>query len=53
MPDRGTPDHGELNYTHIFKVINEMGYEAPLGAEYLSPLNTDDTLEWMKIFASS
>lgn len=52
VPDRGTPDHGEVNYAHIFEVIADMGYDAPLGAEYKSPLQTGETLGWMKLFAS-
>ncbi len=53
VPDRGTPDHGELNYGHVCNMITEMGYDAPLGAEYKSPLKTDETLDWMKDFARS
>ena len=48
VPDRGTPDHGELNYAHIFKEITAIGYTAPLGAEYKPNGPTDDTLGWMK-----
>jgi hydroxypyruvate isomerase len=48
VPDRGTPDHGEVNYTHIFQVIADMGWEVPLGAEYKSPLPTDETLGWLQ-----
>lgn len=50
VPDRGTPDHGELNYLDIFKTIADMGYNAPLGAEYKSAKPTDETLGWMKLF---
>ena len=31
VPSRGRPDHGEINYQHIFKQIAEMGYTAPSG----------------------
>jgi hydroxypyruvate isomerase len=47
VPDRGAPDHGEVNYPHIFRVIADLGYAAPLGAEYRPDGNTDDTLGWM------
>ncbi len=50
VPDRGTPDHGELDYYHVFKAITDMGYKTPLGAEYKSELATDETLGWMKLF---
>ena len=50
IPDRGTPDYGEVNYHHVFKAIEDMGYDAPLGAEYKSVEPTDETLGWMKLF---
>lgn len=48
VPDRGAPDHGELNYAHVFQVINELGYTAPLGAEYKPSGDTEASLGWMK-----
>jgi hydroxypyruvate isomerase len=48
VPDRGPPDHGEIAYDHIFRVIAELGYHAPLGAEYKSTLPTEATLGWLK-----
>ena len=47
VPSRGRPDNGEINYQHIFKRIADMGYTAPLGAEY-KPENgdTDSSLGW-------
>ncbi|WP_187429834.1 TIM barrel protein [Roseobacter fucihabitans] len=50
VPDRGTPDHGEINYQHIFEVIENMGYDRPLGAEYKSNLPSDQTLQWMQAY---
>ncbi len=47
VPDRGAPDHGEINYDHVFRVVSDLGYPAPLGAEYKPGGNTDDTLSWM------
>ncbi|MGH1414167.1 MAG: hydroxypyruvate isomerase family protein [Pelagimonas sp.] len=47
VPDRGPPDRGELNYTHVFRVIRELGYEKPLGAEYKQVGNADWTLGWL------
>lgn len=49
VPDRGTPDHGELDYAHVFGVIRELGYEAPLGAEYKPDGPTEDSLGWMSM----
>ena len=49
VPDRGAPDHGELSYPHIFSLVEELGWEMPLGAEYKPPGgDTDATLAWLK-----
>lgn len=47
VPDRGTPDHGEISYAHVFRKITDLGYTAPLGAEYKPSASTDDALDWM------
>jgi len=47
VPDRGTPDHGEVDYRHIFQTLEALGYEAPLGAEYKPTGNTDQSLDWL------
>ena len=48
VPDRGTPDHGEINYDYVFKVISELGYDHPIGAEYKPKYPTNQSLEWMQ-----
>ena len=48
VPDRGTPDHGEINYDYVFKVISELGYDHPIGAEYKPKYSTNQSLEWMQ-----
>lgn len=52
VPDRGPPDHGELNYPYVFKLIAELGYAAPLGAEYKPNGPTDKTLDWISKFSA-
>lgn len=47
VPDRGTPDHGELDYRFVFQAIEEAGWEHPLGAEYKPSGATDDSLGWL------
>lgn len=47
VPDRGPPDHGELDYRHVMAVLAEAGWERPVGAEYKSALPTDETLGWL------
>ncbi|SFJ82270.1 hydroxypyruvate isomerase family protein [Jannaschia pohangensis] len=47
VPDRGAPDHGEIDFAHVFGVIADLGYNAPLGAEYKPGRPTEETLAWM------
>lgn len=48
VPDRGTPDHGELDYRHVFSVIDRLAWQRPLGAEYKPNGATDDSLGWLQ-----
>ncbi|MDG4649757.1 TIM barrel protein [Roseibacterium sp. SDUM158017] len=48
VPDRGPPDHGEVNYEHVFAVIEALGHDGPLGAEYKPAGDTDATLGWLR-----
>lgn len=50
VPDRAAPDHGEINYAHIFKTLVDLGYAKPLGAEYKPIGPTDETLGWLQQF---
>lgn len=50
VPDRGPPDHGDLDYGRVFKGIAALGWTAPLGAEYRPGPDTDATLGWMAAF---
>ena len=47
VPDRGAPDHGEVDYASVFAEITALGWNAPLGAEYKSGTDTDATLGWL------
>ena len=48
VPDRGRPDRGEIDYRHVFAHIADIGYDAPLGAEYKPEGgDTDGSLGWM------
>lgn len=47
VPDRGAPDHGEINYTHIFAEIEKTGWDAPIGAEYKPNGPTIETFDWL------
>ncbi|WP_293451466.1 TIM barrel protein [Planktotalea sp.] len=47
IPDRGTPDHGELNYSHIWQALDRLGWDCPIGAEYKPQGDTDASLGWL------
>ncbi len=47
IPDRAAPDHGEVNFHHMFGVIKELGYTMPLGAEYKPHGPTQESLTWL------
>ncbi len=48
VPDRGAPDHGEVDYREVFAGIAELGWVAPLGAEYRPEGTTEGSLGWMR-----
>lgn len=31
-PDRGAPDHSELDYAYVFERLEQLGWKAPVGA---------------------
>jgi hydroxypyruvate isomerase len=48
VPDRGEPDHGELNFSHLFRFIDKLGYEGWIGCEYKPAGKTEEGLAWLK-----
>ncbi len=48
VPDRGAPDHGELDYRHVFAEIERLGWRQPVGAEYKPGGDTDSSLGWLE-----
>lgn len=47
VPDRGAPDHGEVDYTHICAELRRLEWTRPVGAEYRPAGATDDSLSWL------
>jgi hydroxypyruvate isomerase len=47
VPDRGAPDRGTLDYRALFQAIQSLGYDRPLGAEYIPNGPTEDDLHWL------
>ncbi|MEM6460314.1 MAG: TIM barrel protein [Pseudomonadota bacterium] len=50
VPDRGPPDHGDVDYQALFAEIARLGWEQPLGAEYKVSGPTDQHLAWLDLF---
>ncbi len=48
VPTRNEPDEGEINYRHIFKLLDDMGYAGYVGCEYRPRGRTEDGLGWLK-----
>ncbi len=48
VPDRHEPDTGELNYTEIFRHIDQIGYSGWVGCEYIPRNGTLDGLGWFR-----
>ena len=47
VPDRGAPDHGELNYDYVLQRVAELGWAKPIGAEYLAVDVTKPDMAWL------
>ncbi|MEN1833219.1 2-oxo-tetronate isomerase [Pseudomonas lijiangensis] len=48
VPDRHEPDLGELNYAHLFEVIDQLGYKGWIGCEYRPKGDTSEGLAWLR-----
>lgn len=46
-PGRHEPGTGEINYSNLFKAIDEAGYSGWIGCEYKPKGRTEDGLGWM------
>ena len=47
VPDRHEPDEGEVNYAHLFRLLDELGYAGWVGCEYRPRGKTEDGLGWL------
>lgn len=48
VPDRHEPDEGEVDYRHLFRLLDELGYAGWVGCEYRPRGRTEDGLGWFK-----
>ena len=47
VPDRGKPDHGEIDYGYILRRVSQLGWAHPIGAEYLPEVGAALDLSWL------
>jgi hydroxypyruvate isomerase len=48
VPSRHEPDEGEVNYRHLFSLLDTLGYSGWVGCEYRPRGRTEDGLGWMR-----
>ena len=53
VPVRHEPDRGELNYAHLFGVLDQLGYAGWVGCEYHPRAGTSAGLGWLRASAAS
>jgi 2-dehydrotetronate isomerase len=47
VPERGEPDRGEVNFPHLFELVDELGYKGWIGCEYKPAGKTEEGLSWL------
>lgn len=47
VPGRNEPDEGNLNYAQVYKTLDELGYDKPLGAEYHPKSTVENNIGWL------
>ena len=47
-PGRHEPGTGEINYPHLFKLLDELGYQGWIGCEYTPKADTVAGLDWLQ-----
>ena len=50
VPERHEPDIGEINYPHLFALMDELGYPGWVGCEYRPKAGTSAGLGWLRPF---
>lgn len=48
VPKRHEPSEGEVNYPHIFNILDKSGYKGWIGCEYNPKNTTEDGLGWIQ-----
>ena len=51
VPERHEPDTGEVNFAHVFGVLDRLGYDGFVGCEYRPRGRTEEGLGWIANFS--
>lgn len=49
-PGRHEPGTGEINFTNLFKAIDQAGYGGWIGCEYIPASDTEAGLGWLSVY---
>lgn len=52
VPDRSEPDRGEVHFPHLFRLVDQLGYNGWIGCEYKPTGDTAAGLAWLKPWTS-
>ena len=47
VPDRAEPSAGEINFPHLFRIVDDLQYQGWIGCEYRPQGRTEDGLGWL------
>ena len=50
LPGRCEPSQGEINYPHLFQLLESLDYNKWVGCEYRPSKDTAETLEWARAY---
>lgn len=53
VPDRHEPDGGEVNYPHLFDLLDALGFDGFVGCEYRPKAGTSEGLRWLHLYKAS
>jgi len=53
VPDRHEPDGGEVNFPHLFDLLDTLGYGGFVGCEYRPKAGTSEGLDWLHLYQAS
>ena len=53
VPDRHEPDVGEVNFPHLFDLLDALGYGGFVGCEYRPKAGTSEGLGWLRRYRCS